>query len=209
MTFYDLAAPVYGFWAVLTETTAHQRALAVLREHTGRELLEVAVGTGTEYARLSADPASGRCVGVDLSMAMLKRARRRIRADYGRRALLCRTDARALPFRSGSFDTILNCYMIDLLPDGDIPVVMREFQRVLRAGGRLVLVTMGQQTPIVQRLWMALFHHFPLLVGGCRPIDAGRWLRGSGWKVERQEQVSQMGFRSELLLARPPVVASD
>ncbi len=203
MTFYDVAAPVYGFWAALTELKAHQQAVATLRECPIRNLLEVAVGTGTECAEVRADPALDRCVGVDFSMAMLKRARRRVEAPERKRALLCRADARALPFRDGSFDSLLNCYMIDLLPEADIPAVMQEFRRVLGPDGRLVLVTMAQQKPAFQRLWMGIYRHAPFLVGGCRPIDAAKWLREAGWQVERAEQISQLGFRRALMVARP------
>jgi ubiquinone/menaquinone biosynthesis C-methylase UbiE len=192
--FYDLAAPVYGFWAALTESRAHRRALAAL---SGQDILEVAIGNGADLAALAADGSRGRTVGVDLSRGMLKRARRRC----GGEAVLCRADARALPFRSGSFDNILNCYMIDLLLEGDIPVVLRELHRVLRPGGRLVLVTMATQSAVVQRTWMALYHAAPLLVGGCRPIDVTRWLSGPDWQLETRDWISQMGFRSELLVA--------
>ena len=55
-----------------------------------------------------------------------------------------------------------NCYMIDLLPEAEIPIVMREFRRVLRSDGCLVLVTMADQKPALQKLWMALYRHAPL-----------------------------------------------
>jgi ubiquinone/menaquinone biosynthesis C-methylase UbiE len=159
--------------------------------------LEVAVGTGTECAKLATSGAFDICAGADLSAHMLKRARRR-----GASLLLCRADARALPFRSGSFDDILNSYMIDLLAEDEIPAALSEFKRVLRSGGRLVLVTMGRQRPLLQRIWMMLYRCSPLLVGGCRPVDAAKWLEDTGWQIERCEQVSQMGFRSELLVVR-------
>lgn len=175
----------------------------MLRESPGENLLEVAVGTGTEYARLSSDADLRLCVGVDLSASMLKMVRRRVETTSGERALLCQADARALPFRHGSFDCLLSCYLIDLLPDSDIPIVLGEFRRVLRNGGLVVLVAMGQQMPVVQRAWMMLFRHTPALVGGCRPVNTADWLRASGWSLEGQEQITQNGFRSEVLVARP------
>ena len=92
--------------------------------------------------------------------------------------------------------------MLDLLPDSDIPVVLREFHRVLRRGGLLVLAVMAEQSPVLQQLWMMLFRHVPAAVGGCRPIQAASWLRNCGWEVEGQEQITQSGFRSEVLTAR-------
>jgi len=203
MTFYDFAAPVYGIWAALVESRAHSLAKQAILARAGRDLLEVAVGTGTEWGRFLADSGFKRCVGVDLSMGMLKRARKQLTAAQNKDALLCQADARALPFRTASFDRLLNCYMIDLLPEAEIPIVMREFRRVLRADGHLVLVTMAEQKGAVQTIWMALYRRAPLLVGQCRPVDAAKWLRASGWQVEREEPVSQIGFRSSLIVARP------
>jgi ubiquinone/menaquinone biosynthesis C-methylase UbiE len=203
MTIYDLSAPFYGAWSAVTETKAHQRALAILRESPCERLLEVAVGTGTESAVLSADSGRKLSVATDLSMNMLKQVRKRIRRTPNAHAVLCRADARVLPFRSGMFDCLVSCYMLDLLPEGDIPTVSREFKRVLSHRGRLIIVVMGLQPPIMQQIWMAAFRHIPVLVGGCRPIEAVSMLRATGWTIERREQVSQSGFRSEVLLARP------
>ncbi len=203
MTFYDFAAPVYGIWAAVLESRAHRLAGDALASHPGLDLLEVAVGTGTASSALPVVAAFRRCVGVDLSMGMLKRARRHFRSVREERTWLCQADARALPFRAGSFDALLNCYMIDLLPEPEISVALREFRRVLRPEGCLVLLLMAEQKPALQRLWMLLYRHAPLLVGGCRPVDAATWLNRSGWELERQEEISQRGFRSRLIVARP------
>jgi hypothetical protein len=92
--------------------------------------------------------------------------------------------------------------VIDLLPESDIPLVLREFQRVLRPPGRLVVTVMAVQAPVLQQVWMMLFRHFPALVGGCRPIPIAELLNGSGWDIEHREPIIQSGFRSELLTAR-------
>ena len=205
MTFYDFAAPVYGIWAALVETRAHRLAREALAAHPGRDLLEVAVGTGMEFSELAAGSGFRRLVGVELSMGMLKRAHRRRRAAPQRRTSLCQADARALPFRAKSFDSLLNCYMIDLLPETEIPIVMGEFRRVLRSDGCLVLVAMAEQRPALQRLWMTLYRRAPFLVGSCRPVDATKWLNGAVWELERKEEVSQRGFRSQMIVARPHI----
>ena len=92
MTFYDFAAPFYGIWAAFTETRAHRLAEELLAAPAGEDLLEVAVGTGAESGRLAAGVGFRRCVGVDLSMNMLRRARRRL-ASADRRVWLCQAEA--------------------------------------------------------------------------------------------------------------------
>jgi len=76
--------------------------------------------------------------------------------------------------------------------------------------GLLVLAAMGEQAGVVQKVWMKLFCHVPELIGGCRPIHTAGWLRSAGWDVEYEEQVAQLGLRSEVLAARPqPLVTIE
>jgi ubiquinone/menaquinone biosynthesis C-methylase UbiE len=44
----------------------------------------------------------------------------------------------------------LNCYMLDLLLEAEIPIVLREFRRVLRPDGCLVLLIMADQRRILR-----------------------------------------------------------
>lgn len=203
MRVYDLLAPVYGAWSAVTESKAHDKALEILEGCGYRDFLEVAVGTGSELARMSAGRNSRTCIGIDLSFGMLKRAKRTIRRPRAGYCSLCQADARLLPFRSGSFDCLLNCYMLDLLPEREIPVVLCEFRRVLSPGGLLVLTSMARQSAILERPWMALYRLSPALVGGCRPVAAAAWLENTGWRIESRELIRQNGFRSEVLAARP------
>jgi ubiquinone/menaquinone biosynthesis C-methylase UbiE len=177
--------------------------LAALREDPGRNALEVAVGAGTELAEVAKDPGFECLAGIDVSFGMLQRARLRLNASRGGRAWLCQADARALPFPGDIFDSLLNCYMLDLLAKDDIPVALSEFQRVLRPQGRLIVVTMARQGPLLQKIWLAAYHHAPLLGGGCRPVDTVGWLKQTGWRVQRHEQIRPFGFRSEGVVARP------
>ena len=200
--FYDTVAPLYGFWAWLTESRAAQRALEVAAIQPGESVLEVGVGTGEFFSRLSAAAKDGRCVGMDLSAGMLRRGRRRLQADH-RAGFLCRGDACQLPFPPASFDVIFSCYMLDLLPEADIQRALGEFFRVTKPQGRLVVTVMARQARVFDAIWMWGYHHVPALVGGCRPVALAPALEATGWRVELAEKISQNGFRSELILARP------
>lgn len=140
-------------------------------------------------------------MGVDRSSRMLDRARRRLGRD-NKPHLLCRADAKHLPFVEGTFDVLFNFYMLDLLPEAEIALATEEFRRVLRRGGRLVILNMAAQALIVNKFWMWLYRRSPLLVGGCRPFPVARILAGHGWRLDVQEQISQWGFRSDLIVAK-------
>ena len=98
------------------------------------KVLEVAVGTGLNLpfydARLSV-------VGIDLSPDMLVFARRRA-LETGREVDLREGDAHAIAFADESFDTVVSTYSLCNIPDPD--QALSEMHRVLRPGGRLILV---------------------------------------------------------------------
>jgi SAM-dependent methyltransferase len=83
-----------------------ERAVALILERTGFvagwRVLDVACGAGRHARALEA--AGARCVGLDLSMALLRIARGVTRAP------LVRADMRALPVRPGSMDLTVNLF---------------------------------------------------------------------------------------------------
>jgi ubiquinone/menaquinone biosynthesis C-methylase UbiE len=98
------------------------------------DVLEVAVGTGLN---LSFYPADVRLTGVDLSPAMLAVARQRA-DDLGRDVDLREADAQALPFADATFDTLVCTLALCAIPDERAAIA--EMRRVLRPGGRLLLL---------------------------------------------------------------------
>jgi len=72
--------------------------------------------------------------GVDLTAAMLARARRTAHAEGTRNVAFALGDAHALPFADGSLDLAVTSYSLHHVPD---PAhVLREMARVLKPGGR-------------------------------------------------------------------------
>jgi ubiquinone/menaquinone biosynthesis C-methylase UbiE len=200
---YSRIAPVYDLWAAMTESRARRRALELSAIRDGESVLEVAVGTGLAFEEVMRKNPSGRNVGVDLTEAMLERARRRA-AKVGGAFELRRGDAHRLEFPDATFDLVLNSYMFDLLPEADFLPVLREFRRVLRPGGRLVLVNMAVGERWHQRLYEALYRLRPSLMGGCRGVALEPCVREAGFTGVHRESVSQLGFPSEVLRAEAP-----
>ena len=98
------------------------------------KVLEVAVGTGLNLPFY--DPGLD-VVGIDLSPDMIAIARRRA-LEAGRDIDLTVGDAHHLDFADGSFDTVVSTYSLCNIPD--LEQALGEMHRVLRAGGRLILV---------------------------------------------------------------------
>jgi len=204
-----MAAPVYGFWSGLFESQAALEAYQSAELCGGESVLEVAVGGGEFYSTLQETPELRQCVGVDLSAPMLARTRRRLASSGVARHSLCRASALCLPFDGATFDILFNLYMLDLMLEEDVPAVLREFGRVLRPGGRLILLSMAKQARAVNAIWMGLYHCSPVLVGGCRPVPVGETLIANGWTIKSNEKISQCGFRSELIMAETPAESRE
>ena len=98
------------------------------------EVLEIALGTGRNLPHY---PPGTRLKGIELSPEMLSIARRRA-ADLGVEADVRQGDAQALEFADESFDTVVITLGLCTIPDDRAAV--REARRVLRPGGRLVLL---------------------------------------------------------------------
>src|SRR5215212_2252845 len=98
------------------------------------EVLEVAIGTGRNLAFY---PKGVRLTGIDLSPAMLERARERAR-ELRMEVDLREGDAQELPFQDESFDTVVCTLSLCNMPEDRKAVA--EMKRVLRTGGRLLLL---------------------------------------------------------------------
>lgn len=136
---YDLVA-----WAVsLGQWNAWGRAsIPHLR---GERVLELAHGPGHLLATLAGCGLSP--VGLDLSPAMGRLARRRLR-KRGLNTPLVRARAQALPFRTGCFESAVATFPTEFIID---PATLREAARVLGDGGCLVVaawVRLGKQDPV-------------------------------------------------------------
>ena len=131
-------ALAWGLWRV-PESKA--RLLGPVR---GRRILEL--GCGAARWSIALRRRGARAIGLDLSMAQLGRA-----GELGRSARvtlpLVRASAERLPFADGSFDIAFSDWGASTFADPRHMVP--ECARVLRGGGRLVLVTGNPWSAVV------------------------------------------------------------
>ena len=172
-------------------------------------VLEVAVGPGVTLTEVLKRVDRKTVVyGVDLSPRMLENTRRRVSAAGYDNVDLREADARRLPFPDGTFDVLYNSYMLDLIPLQDMPVVLGEYARVLKPGGRLVLVNMGKDKGSGRGWWERLYAWLPAgwapyLLGGCRPVLVQGLVSEAGFTEVEREFVRHI-VSTEIVTARKP-----
>ncbi|MFW2830754.1 class I SAM-dependent methyltransferase [Sphingomonas sp. ID0503] len=161
---YDRWAPAYDLVFGRVFKQGRSEAI-VVAEQAGNRILEVGVGTGIslpQYRRTT------RLTGVDISDAMLDKARDRVR-DLGLSNVedIRVMDAEALAFEDNSFDVIVAQYVVTAVPNPE--KALDEFARVVRPGGEIVITTR---------------------------VGAGKGLRGAIEKA-LMPITSRLGFRTE------------
>lgn len=143
--------------------------------------LEIGAGTG---ANLRHYPPGARVVATDISVAMLREARRKLdEAPAGTEVWLVAADASHLPFRDGTFEWAGETLVFCEVPD---PVAgLGEVARVLRPGAPLLMLEhvrpggwLGRAADLVTRMTGPLWgEHFDR--------DAAGAARRAGLAVER------------------------
>ena len=135
---YSLVAGIYDL-RVGTFLRWRKPALDALQPNAGDTVLDLACGTGLNFSHIIERVGpKGRIVGTDITRPMLKRARRRADRNHWGNVTLVEGDATSLPLASGSCDAVLCSYAMAIIPD--YRTAISEAVRVLKAGGRLVLL---------------------------------------------------------------------
>jgi ubiquinone/menaquinone biosynthesis C-methylase UbiE len=180
---WEKRAPRYDRGIVLWEKILFGDGRGWVCSRAQGEVLEVAIGTGRNLAFY---PAGVRLTGIDLSPAMLERARERAR-ELGMEVDLREGDAQDLPFPDGAFDTVVCTLSLCNIPDDRKAVA--EMKRVLKPGGRLLLLDHICAASELGRAVQKALEVVTVRVEGehllRRPLEH---VQGEGFRIEEQER---------------------
>jgi phosphatidylethanolamine/phosphatidyl-N-methylethanolamine N-methyltransferase len=163
----------------------------------GERILEVGVGTGLS---LPLYPSGVQVTGIDISEAMLARARARATRDQLEQvAALLRMDAEHMDFRDDSFDKVVAMYVVSVVPSP--AQLVAEMRRVCRPGGELYIVNHFQHAhPLVAGI-ERLLAPLSRLLGFHPDFPLEKFLQQTGLVVSEQMPVNALGYWT-LLRAR-------
>jgi arsenite methyltransferase len=166
-------------------------AIELLDPQVGEDVLDIGSGPGhlaCEIAQLVGP--RGAVHGVDPSTSMLAIAARRRAGEHAAPVRFGTGDALALPFPDGSFDAVTATQVYEYV--ADMPAALAEARRVLRQGGRLLILDTDWDSLVwhssdrsrMRRVLTAWDEH---LADPHLPCRLGRLLGDAGFSVTRRQ----------------------
>jgi demethylmenaquinone methyltransferase/2-methoxy-6-polyprenyl-1,4-benzoquinol methylase len=194
-TLFDRVAPRYDFlnhvFSLGLDYTWRWRAVRALAPRVDGPILDGATGTGDLAIALAKGYPERHIVGLDFSEGMLAVGRRKIREKgFDSRIDLRHGDLTALPFDDASFAGAGVGFGIRNV--GDREKALTELRRVLKPGGRLLILDFAMPTlPVFAPIYRLYFSHF-------MPMTAGLFGLGETYRY-LFESVDAFPSRNEFL----------
>jgi demethylmenaquinone methyltransferase/2-methoxy-6-polyprenyl-1,4-benzoquinol methylase len=196
---FDRIAPRYDrlnrILSFGTDIGWRRRLVALARLGPDERGVDVGAGTGDlTLGLLRASDPSSTVVALDLAPRMLSIGARRVaRAGLARRALPAIGNAEAIPLSDASVDRVVSGFTLRNI--GDVARSLAEMRRVLRPGGRIVLLELSHPPGaafgrIYRWYFEALAPRLAALLGG--DPDAYRYLPRSLRAFPRAEALARM-----------------
>jgi len=198
--FYDRIGHRYD-WFDMYEGKAKACGLDSLQLEPGLQVLNVGVGTGKEQEQIEKNiQPGGITFGLDISPVMLRLTQERTRSP-----VLC-ADTRQIPILTDSIERVYAAYVLDMIPLIDIPGILLEFERILKPGGRVCIITLtegvNRSSNIIVSLWKTLYEVSPIACGGCRPLKMQDALTKVGFTNVTRQVIVQLAIPSEITTGR-------
>lgn len=201
---YDRISMVYDWLGGIFERGPAEKALSYLKVERGETVLEIGFGTGHCMQQIALTVGNtGKAYGIDISEGMLRVTRKRLeRLGLMDKVELYRGDASKLPFVNETFDAVFMSFTLELFDTPEIPQFLNGVRRVMKAGGRLGIISLsrakGNSIPL--RIYEWVHRKWPKYVD-CRPIYLEHLLRRAGYTIQRKEMDNLFVLPLEIVVA--------
>ena len=155
--------------------------LAIASIKTGETVLDLGSGAGFDcFLAARQLQGTGRVIGVDMTPAMVSKARANARKGGFGNVEFRLGEIEALPVADASVDLIMSNCVINLSPEK--PRVLREAFRVLRPGGRLAIADIVATQPLPAKVREKLDLIGACVAGAALVRDLQTWLAEAGFR---------------------------
>lgn len=204
---YDKISRFYDYFAGVFEKKYRNMTLERLDIKRGETVLEIGFGTGHCLKQMAESVGEeGKVYGIDISSGMLEVSKRRLEeAGLLDRVKLYCQDALKMPYEDNKFDAVFMSFTLELFDTPEIPKVLDKIERVLKANGRLGVVSMSKEDgdSILLRMYEWTHKKFPKYAD-CRPIYIEQSIKDAGFEIEYKEKVKLFGLPGEIVIGVIP-----
>jgi ubiquinone/menaquinone biosynthesis C-methylase UbiE len=177
---YQRIAALYDALDLPFEYRRYRALRPLLFEGMAGKILDAGVGTGRNFPFY---PGDARVIGIDISPAMLARARQRL-GQAGARIELREMDVTHLDFPDQYFDNAVATFLFCVLPDEQQTPALTQIKRVLKPGGilRLLEYTRPEDSfrRAITKLWEPWVHW---AYGASFDRDTERYIPAAGLQL--------------------------
>ena len=132
---YTLLAPIYDSIVDRATRNLRQNSLNRISHENRPDILIMGIGTGLDIPLLD---TRAEYTGIDITPAMLKKARQRASLRSELNIELRQGDAMDMPFATEHFDVVIMHLILTIVPDS--LKALQEASRVLKPGGQLLVI---------------------------------------------------------------------
>jgi phosphatidylethanolamine/phosphatidyl-N-methylethanolamine N-methyltransferase len=132
---YTLLAPIYDAMVDSATRPMRKKSLQRLNHQASPDTLIIGIGTGLDIPFLNPEASY---TGIDITPAMLAKARKRAAQRDDLDLTLRQADAMKLPFEDNSFDAVIMHLILAIVPDSF--KALSEASRILKPGGQILIV---------------------------------------------------------------------
>ncbi|UPT75430.1 MAG: class I SAM-dependent methyltransferase [Elusimicrobiota bacterium] len=148
---YRVLTPLYDFFIrlLMPERNMREALAARIAPRPGMRVLDLGCGTGTFGIMLARASPGTEVIGIDPDPDIVRMAERKAASSTAGIAFKI-AGAEALPFDRDAFDIVASTLVFHHLPPTVKRAALREALRVLRPGGRLLILDFGRPAGPVQ-----------------------------------------------------------